>query len=248
MQVANNSREAQTICRAEFQKCAEYFISRLVQKAIGERYMRPESSTELLPHGETFCQAVDGWRAKLQGAIECLLPAGARNSAKHWRAYKNVPVSAYEPTTGEGQWPFFVSLDRGPAHSFWLVHDKVHLVKPGIPLLQLLKVPPRGHDIHQIVEHAIGVMKAWVYKCLGRARAEGVPITTALLSKIILEGCARFTAASWDSNLPRLWNCLRIIAAPKGQPVQVTVTSKSGKQRTSMQLGTGGGYCPPRVS
>jgi len=251
MQDAKDAREAGGFCRSEFQKFTEYFARRLIQKAIAARYALPESSTEKLPHGQTFCEVVDTWRSQLAGAYECLRPytTSVRNTEKGcWRTATNVPESAYKPTTGDGEWPFFVTLDRSTSHSFWITYKKKHLESPGIPLLQSLKVPPRGHDAHQIVEHAIGAMKGHVYKVLGQARARGEKLTTALVRQAIEEGCRLFTAASWAANLPRLWNCLRLIAAPKGQPMQITITLKSGRQRTSTQYGTGGGYCPPRCA
>ena len=123
----------------------------------------------------TFCDIVDVWRSKLSGAYECIVPGETpvhQVPATHWRAFPHVPVEAYKPTTGAGQWPFFVTLDRSTAHSFWLKWHKEHLLEPGFPLLQVLKICPRGHDLHQIVEHAIGVIKSHVYKLLGDVRHE----------------------------------------------------------------------------
>lgn len=254
MQIADGSRESTAICREEWQAFCKYFVSPLVQKSIAERYARPESATEVLPDadGMTFRQVVDHWRQKLDGAYACVAPHTARvkevRSDGQWRAYKNVPPEAYKPTTGAGQQPFFVTADRSGCHSFWLVLDKVHLSEPGIPLLQLIKAPPRGHDWHQIVEHAIGALKGYVYRCFGAARARGHALTTKLVAEAIAEGAKLFTAASWAANLPRLLTCLRLIAAPEGQLVEVTVITKAGKRRTSMQKGTGGKYAPVRVS
>ena len=244
--------EAGGFCRDEYQDFMTYFARPLIQKHIGERYALPESRTEKLPGcDQTFCEVVDTMRTKLQGAYECAVPGDTlvRDVPRgHWRVHNKVPLSAYKPTTGAGEWPFFVTVDRSTAHSFWIVYNKVHLDTPGIPLLQLLRVPPRGHDIHQIVEHAIGAMKVHVYKVLGTARAAGLELSTALVRQAIIEGCALFTAASWAANLPRLVNCLTLVAADQGEEVPVTTVSKAGVERTSVQRGTGGGYCQPRCA
>lgn len=252
MQRADSVREAGGFCRAEFQAFVKYFATPLIQRAIGERYAWPESATEKLPHGQTYCQVVDTWREQLQGAFECLVPAsvGARYvPEQHWRAFDNVPCSAYKPTTGDGQWPFFASVDRSTCHSFWLdTKRQVHLEEPGIPLLQLIRMPPRGHDSHQVVEHAIGALKGHVTKRFNAARALGKQLTTAFMVQVMQEGSKLFTALSWERNLPKWRNCLRLIAAEEGMPVTVTMTTKAGKQRTSVQLGTGGGYAPVKFS
>lgn len=252
MQTADSVREAGGFCRSEFQAFCKYFAVRLIQRAIAERYALPESATVKLPHGQTFCQTVDTWREQLQGAHECLVPSSVPATEVppgHWRAFKNVPTSAYKPTTGEGEWPFFVSLDRSSCHSFWTGNKrKVHLEEPGIPLLQWLKMPPRGHDVHQIVEHAIGALKNYVNKVFGHARALGRALTTALMVQAMKEGSKLYTAESWDRNFPKLMNCLRIIAAEEGMPVEMTITTKAGKQRKTVQPGTGGGYAPVRMS
>lgn len=245
MQNVDGATEAGGFCRDEFQAFCKYFANPLIQRKIRERYEK--ESEEKVTSTQTFNQVVDDWRQKLQGAYDCMLPGSAyvRDVRGAWKGYKNVERSAYKPTTAEGQMPFFVTIDRSTAQNFWVVNKKKHLQYPGIPLLQIIKMPPRGHDLHQIVEHAIGAMKTHVYKVLGAARSQGKQLTTALAARAVQEGIKLFTPQSWDANLVRLQECLQIVAAPYGDVVRFERRDQDNQIFHIEVEGTGGGYCPP---
>ena len=118
---------------------------------------------------DSFCEIVDDWKAKLSGAFDLCMPHKTPQAERvqgAWIAEKNVPVSAYRPSA----WPYFLSYDRGTMHSWWTdTQQKVHLKLPGVPLMQFIRMPPRGHDLHQLVEHAIGAANGHVGKVLGKA-------------------------------------------------------------------------------
>lgn len=245
VQNVDGATEAGGFCRDEFQAFCKYFANPLIQLKLRERY--DEKSDELVTATQTFNDVVDDWRAKLQGAYDCMLPGSTKvkDVRGAWKGYKNVPRSAYKPTTAEDQMPFFVTIDRSTAQNFWVQNKKKHLAEPGIPLLQIIKMPPRGHDLHQIVEHAIGAMKSHVYRVLGEARQKGKQLTTALAVRAVQEGIKLFTAKSWDANLLRLLECLQIVAAPFGEIVRFERRDENEEIFHIEVRGTGGGYCPP---
>jgi hypothetical protein len=193
----------------------------------------------------------------LLDADECTTGNFDKKYPGHWRTYPNVPKEAYKPTTAKAgeqrglkvdQMPYFLTLDRCSSHSFWLKHNKEHLKTPGVPLLQLLKMPARGHDVHQIVEHAVGCIKNHVYKELAAARAQGRELKTELIQKVVKDGSKKYTAASWEKNLIRLKECLKIVSADKGTPVTVWQRDRSGNTREVTVVAVGGAYCPPARS
>ena len=116
---------------------------------------------------------------------------------------------------------------------------------PGFPLLQIIEMPPRGHDLHQIVEHATGAMKSHVYRVLGAAREAGKQLTTALAARAVQEGIKLFTAESWDNNLVRLLECLQIVCAKRDEVVRFERKTLDGEVTYVETRGSYGGYCPP---
>ena len=243
--------EASGFCREEFQAFMRYFASPLIQQAIKKRYKLRESGTLPLWDGMTYREIVRTWRKKLTGAFECIMPGDTKVHKvpkTRWRAFPHVDTEAYRPTTGPGQWPFFVTLDRSTAHSFWLIYHKEHLLHPGVPLLQILRICPRGHDLHQIVEHAIGCIKSHVYKCLGEINHQfGRPLRTEDARRAVLEGAELYGPVAWSNNLPRLLDCLKLVSADWGVEVELEVV-EGAVTRTIVQFGTGGNYCPPKKS
>ena len=254
MQNVDGATEAGGFCREEFQAFCKYFANPLIQRKLKERYQKEKEQQEdparedpkLVTATQTFTQICDDWRAKLQGAYDCLHSCDTPvKGLKGWRAYKRVPVSAYKPTTAEDEIPFFVTLDRSTAQNFWIVNKRLHLSSPGFPLLQIIKMPPRGHDLHQIVEHAIGAMKSHVYRVLGAAREAGKQLTTALAARAVQEGIKLFTAESWDNNLVRLLECLQIVCAKRDEVVRFERKTLDGEVTYVETRGSYGGYCPP---
>ena len=235
--------EAGGFCREEFQAFSKYFADPLIQQAIQKRC--DEAGDVLVTDTQTFQQVVDSWRAKLQGAYDCMLPgtARAKDANRAWSANRKVPQAAYKPTTGEGQMPYFVTLDRSTAQNFWVKNRKQHLEAPGFPVLQIIKMPPRGHDLHQIVEHAIGAMKSHVYRVLGEARQCGRVLTTAMAAEAVQAGILKYTAESWTKNLFRLLECVQIIAAERGELIQLKRKDQNDVEFFVEVRGTGGRYC-----
>jgi hypothetical protein len=84
-------------------------------------------------------------------------------------------------------------------HFFWLETILSHIgsreTRAGVvtPLLQCIRVPPRAHDIHQIVEHVIEVVKCFVRKWL----------STTLLSSLYVASLSTATPAM-IANIVRL--------------------------------------------
>ncbi len=255
MQNAGADTEAGGFCRHEFQSFSEFFAAPLIEKHVRERYALADPA--ILDDGLTFCEIVDTWRARLLGAYECLVPyepsatvLGQRGpySGRHarvWVAAKGVPLSAYKPS----ETPYLVTIDRSPAQNFWVKAGAVHLEWPGFPLVQLFRMPPRGHDLHQMVEHAIGGLKNHVYKVLRKAHARGEQLTTKLVQNAAKEGSRLFTAESWSRNLVRLKECVRIVAAGRGEAVPIECVNSEGKVTArKVVMGTGGAYCYVRKS
>ena len=252
MQTVSDQAEASGFCKDEFQAWTAYCASRLIMKKIGERAQGDAA----------FAQLVKQQGAALDNAFKRCVEADtpAQKGDGVWKAAPKVPRSAYKPTTSGwetvgnrqdadrfklARQPFFATLDRGTAQNFWTVYDKFHLPEPPFPLLQCLRMPPRGHDLHQLVEHAIGVFKSAVQRALDRARRRHrcpTKLTTKQLVEAVKEGIAKFDAVSWDRNFPKLWECLAIVAADRGTVVKLTRKDAAGKVSEVSVLGTGGGY------
>jgi hypothetical protein len=118
--------------------------------------------------------------------------------------------------------------------------------------LQRPTIPPQGHDAHQVVEHAIGVIKSWVRKQLARARREERVLTCKMLAGAVKQGQARFTAHSLAKNLKQLHVCMRVVAAEKSEVVrwEREWVKKDGEvARKWMHCqGTAGGFPPKPLS
>ena len=250
LQNVDGAAESGGFCRDEFQSFSKYFASPLIQQAIRKRYEK--GSSELVTADQTFCDVVDSWRAKLDGAFDCMLPGTTlvRDVGGAWSASKHVPVSAYKTTTDEANnvMPYFVTLDRSTAQNFWVKAKKQHLEHPGFPVLQVIKMPPRGHDLHQIVEHAIGCIKSHVARVLGDARRMNRYLSTKMAADAVQAGCRKYTAEAWSKNLNRLLECLEVVAADRGQIIRFERIDRWGNMYEVIVRGTGGGYCPLRWS
>jgi hypothetical protein len=138
-------------------------------------------------------------------------------------AYKTVPAQSHVEGAGEVEalYPFFVTVDNGPVHSFWLGRKDagVHLEHPGCSLLQLLYMSPHGHDQHQIIEHTIGVVKR-LARAILREKAGHQVITPVVGCKImydaVCEIAGQVSGTSISKGLLRMHNALRQVAAPRG--------------------------------
>jgi hypothetical protein len=242
IQIASGEREAAGLCREEYQAFLEHFAAPLIKQKVHERYV--SRGGEVINHitKRTFKDVYDEWKYTLNSAYGCCTEYGVVGAKKAkdeglWSAYKNVPKSAYKPSDV----PFFLTIDNATCHSLWLEHEKVHLPSPGVSLLQLLRVPPFGHDLHQIIEHSIGVTKRHVRASVKKKRGSdlvGQTIQACELLAWAQEGAAHFTADSWAKNLDRLHICLHLVAAEKS-----TLVSFVYRGRFHQLHGTGGNYC-----
>lgn len=246
LQTVSGDKEATGYCRAEFQDFTKYFLTPLVQKKIQERMQKEGPDSDV-------AKAVADWRRKFDGAYKRLrvTPQDARKVGSKqaneglWYTTKNVPREAYKPTTGEGQVPFFVTIDRSTAQNWWEENKKKHLKAPGVPLLQVIIMPTRGHDLHQIVEHAIGTWKQYVYKQLAAYKRADKMLTTARVAAAVAEGIKLFNAQSFEKNLVRLKECCRIVSANTNEDVVIRKRNRQGEDmgETITVKGKAGRYC-----
>ena len=108
--------------------------------------------------------------------------------------------------------------------------------------LQLLAIPPRGHDIHQNVEHCIGCCKKHTGKKLNSSKRSLREWSHAELQSIVVAGARQYTDESWRANLRRLVQCLRVISTPVSVVIPVIKTSKKGRETVVQRRGTEGNY------
>lgn len=215
--------ESASICKEEWQAFMEYFVGPLMAKAINERLLRevlkaPSYESPAPNHAKlTFAQVVAHTSKKLREANRALL-------ARKWEKAPNVSYKAYQPS----EVPFFVTIDNASVHSYWIDLYKKHLDWPGVSLLQLIRMPPHGHDLHQLVEHANGVVKSHVTKkirALMRRTAGQHIISADDIHLFVQEGKVLFTAESHEKNIRRVFECLKVVVAEKGEKVQVLTGS-----------------------
>lgn len=257
--------ESCNICKEEFQAFIKWYVSPLVERKVKERLDRenaeaitprytvnkigPDGVTAI-PEQWTLQEICNFWQDELRGAF-----LGLR--AKLWERRQKVCISAYEPTcrsTRGDPPPYFVTLDNAGAHSFWItIKPRKHMERQGVSLLQLVTIPPQGHDAHQIVEHAIGAIKGWVNKQLRKCVREGRKPTQATLHRAVKEGMQRFHAGSLARNIRRLRDCMRVVAARQGDNILFTreVYDKAEDKWVEQQLcakGTHGAFPPKTIA
>lgn len=233
-----NGEETSAICREEFQAFMKYFVDPLMQKAVRDRMAKealaganaPTYDSPVSDKKMNFTQVVCHTKVKFQEAYNAL-------EHEKWHPEKNVSVLAYKPRAV----PYYVTIDNAPCHSFWIDVYKKHLVQPGVPLMHLIRMPPHGHDLHQLVEHANGVVKVHASKGMHRLVCEssGNHVLSADdVHELVQEGIKLFTAESHARNVRRWKECLRIVAARQGEIVEVV--NSSGKVLKTP--GTQGGH------
>ena len=114
--------------------------------------------------------------------------------------------------------------------------------------MQLLAIPPRGHDIHQCVEHCIGCCKRHTSTALNASKRSLRDLRHADVQKMVIAGARLYTAESWLANLHKLVQCLRVISTPVKVVIPVTKISRTGKKTEVHRSGTGGNYAYRSVS
>ena len=236
-----NGKVAESFCKSEMQDFFRYFVHPLAELCVAKRAqkearMRDPPRYDCDGRMVTFTELVQHWGDALQAAWRGL-------EMQAWYADPNVDKECYMPT----KTPYFLSFDNAPAHSLWVnLKRKVHLSRDAMPLslLQIIRICPKGHDFHQIVEHAIGAIKGHVARQLADARTNGEPIETDVLWDVVRDGCSLFTAKSWDANLTRLNHALAIIAAEREEIVRFNYPDNVEREIP----GQAGNYAPMFVS
>lgn len=232
------------LCKEEVQEFVRLFLIPKIQRALRERIAREDGVQETPQY-----ECSDGSLRTLREIVDELgvvlgdVYSGLCQGLWH-RHDKNVPIEAYRPNTG--MIPFFLSMDNGPAHSFWLGRRAAqkHMQHVGCSLLQLIFMSPHGHDQHQIVEHTIGVVKR---RARGRVKewAKQRPLSDVtptvacrFMYDAVCEAAAQVSGRSISNGLPRLRNALKQIATPRG--VFIELTDRNGV--VTVVEGTNGGY------
>ena len=237
VQTTDGVTTAQGLCREEWQAFCKYFLHPIMEKAVLDR-LRAEAdggkTYACAGQQVTFAGLVEYWKTQLLAAYQ-----GLRQGL--WKTAPNVSMENYKPTL----LPYFLSYDNCTAHSFWVNKGKQHLSRQEIPLslLQLIRVAPCGHDMHQVVEHAIGVIKGHAHREMAKAGKEGVTLTSDMLFKAVQEGAKRFGPDSLDNNLVRLNHALNVISRELDDPYDFVY-----KGKTYRVFGTAGSYAPIALS
>lgn len=232
---------AQGFCKQEMQDFLRYFVHPLAEKCIQQRVdreARMQKPTLYSCDGKqvAFGEVVEHWKKQLQAAYRGL-------ELQAWLPFPGVPKKCYQPTDT----PYFLSYDNASSHSFWTdTAQSIHLPRRHLPLslLQIIRICPKGHDIHQLVEHSIGAIKKHVATELVQATLHQEPIGTDLLWDLVQDGMLKYNAASWKANLVKLECALQIIAADKTEVVEFEYPK--GRKRTFP--GQAGNYAPMFVS
>lgn len=235
-------KPATSFCKAEMQDFFRYLVSPLAQQCIETRKQREgnmQEQPEYFCDGRmvTFSGLVDHWKRELEAAYRGLTQGA-------WHAAPYVDKECYEPT----EQPYFLSFDNAPAHSLWVNKKKQHnhLKRDSMPLslLQIIRICPKGHDFHQVVEHAIGAMKGHVARNLVGAMEHQEPIESDLVWDLVQDARSLFTADSWKANMVRLNHALRIIAAERFETVRFRYPGNIEREFP----GQAGNYAPMFVS
>lgn len=241
------------LCKEEFQDFMKYFVHPLLVKDVQDRLKQEEAAGGSKLHkvsDKPLAEVVDVWRRKFHGAYLGFL-RGA------WVADKK-----HKPTLEAFKFecdatPYLLTLDNARVYSFLGPVNQLHTLHLDMSfpfsLLQIFHIPPHGHDIHQIVEHAIGVIKNHVRKWLDALQENVTDIQHEQVFEQMLVGAKAFTNDSWRRNVHRLFQCLKIVAAERDEMVPITklqlkggVYSEvpTGKQRK----GLAGSYCYLQLS
>lgn len=219
----------------------KYLVHPLIELHIQKRILK-ESKMQPVPlylcggRYVPLSRVAAHWKKQLNAAYR-----GLQNNA--WHASPGVDIECYKPTDTT----YFLSFDNAPAHSLWVnLKAKQHLSRQDMPLslLQLIRICPKGHDLHQHVEHSIGVMKAAVAKELVRAACLDEPLNTDLVWELVQDAKARYHDGSWRENMVKLRAALRVVAADHGEQVQIQYP----RGHVRVFPGQAGNYAPQFLS
>lgn len=232
---------AQGLCKQEMQDFLRYFVHPLAEKCIKQRMqreaqMRKPPMYSCCGKQMSFAEVVECWKQQLQAAYRGL-QLGA------WLPFRGVYKGCYRPTDT----PYFLSYDNASAHSFWRDKaQKKHMTRGEmqLSLLQIIRISPKGHDIHQVVEHSIGAIKRHVAAELVQATLHQEPIGTDLLWDLVQDGKLKYNAASWDANMVKLTWALEVIAADHTEVIEFEYP----KGRRRAFPGQAGNYAPMFLS
>lgn len=274
MQTANDD-EARNLTKAEYQAFHALYVLPLLRRKLKRRLERengmenvPVYPTSYAEHPEdpqkeqitghaSLQQISDYHTAQLEGSFAGLMH-------KAWDRAPGTQFHHYEPTTiaHPGEPPPYLTEDNAGSYSLWegnlkeqakSTHKLVQDI--GMPLLQRITVPPKGHDAHQIVEHGIGTTKGHANRGMCTAVRNGEALTLGMLYDLLLEGGRLFTATAVLHNIARLRACMRVVSAQTDEVVkfehEVRRTLKEGTHwevRSEFAQGTAGGFPPATIA
>lgn len=219
-----------------------YLVKPLILQQVNHRSTLGEDATV---SGVSMKQVVETWGRRLHEAYEAL-------KQKKWKTFSGAThqedLRAYKPTA----LPFFLSMDNAWSYSFWKDSKGKEFADPvPIPMLQCVPIPPRGHDLHQMPEHAIGCIKGnfmRAFKCVDVLMSE---YSHYDFQDIVNSGQRLYGADAWRANIKRWYTCCLLVGTPTNRFVDLNSdsmvaegsSSKGRKRGRHERPGTGGDYC-----
>lgn len=246
-----DGKETQGVSREEFQAFIKYFVIPMIRKDIQKRLEEANAMPNGIPplsySQKPLAEVVSEWQSMLHGA-SLAYDRGKWKSSYGNKAFKFAKDGV----------PFFLSLDRCPSYSFFIGKTRskqIDCAEFGISMLQILRIPPHGHDLHQIVEHAIGVLKHAVHVYLDNY--PGIVRSQVVFSDVVTQmeqAMPTYGATAWYKNMHRLKSCLLVVAAPREENVLVTKLRFDAARNSWATVpwkkvsGTAGNYCYMQLS
>jgi uncharacterized protein Usg len=206
------------LCKEEFQDFMIHFVHPLLVKDVKDRLIQEAQGKKMFRVSELPLQeVVDYWQGQLHGAYLALL-------AEQWSVDATHKATAAAYKFDADATPYMLTLDNCTVYSF-LGRQTRHSLALDLlfpfSLLQIYHVPPHGHDLHQIVEHAIGVIKKAVQSWMDKHDTAQIKKLKhrAIQDQAVLSS-ARYTNISWRKNVHRLSVCLQLVAADRSTMIQ----------------------------
>lgn len=210
-------KDAAGLVKEEVQLWFTHFLHPYIQKMMAEEVQQN-------PH---FAAIHQEWKDTVQRTYD----AGVD---RKWTPPPRVPLVHYQPN----DYCCLLTMDNCPSHSMWAVYNQEFRFC-GISLLCLLRMPPNGHDLHQIPEHAIGCIKGHVGRQLAEWCTTGRDVTCEDVVNWVDQGTQLYGLAAIQANMLRLRHCLRLITADRDTLVTVVI-----KDQVKVLRGLKGRYAP----
>ena len=240
-------KKAEGPCREEFQAIMQYLVKPLILQQVHNRRSLGKEETI---SGKTMQTVISEWGKRLQDAHEAL-------TQKKWSTFSGATheedVRAYKPT----ELPFFLSFDNAWSYSFWKdAKQKIFATPMPIPFLQCVHIAPRGHDLHQMPEHAIGCIKGHFTRHFANVDVLLSDLSHACFQKVVLAGAELYGKDAWRANIERWYKCCLFVGSPTNFTISIDrdltcSRSRRGKRKRCELVersGLGGSYCYPDFS